>query len=163
MPPDPHVVDLAEAERIVSGGLGVGGPEAWLNYRYWPTNWMPPGRTRVVADRGWLAAERFIGTTGRIVAPKLYIAFGVSGATQHVAGIGGSETIIAVNTDRTSPLLKLADLGVVGDLHQIVPILISKLVTYRDAKSIYRHGISQACRIQTTGIGPIVVPCLARK
>ena len=72
-----------------------------------------------------MAAERFIGTTGRIVAPKLYIAFGVSGATQHVAGIGGSE--IAVNTDRTSPLLKLADLGVVGDLHQIVPILISKL------------------------------------
>lgn len=128
LPADPHVVDLAEAERIVSGGFGVGGPAGMAELQELADELDAAlGGTRVVADRGWLAAERFIGTTGRIVAPKLYIAFGVSGATQHVAGIGGSETIIAVNTDRTSPLLKLADLGVVGDLHQIVPILISKL------------------------------------
>jgi electron transfer flavoprotein alpha subunit len=81
----------------------------------------------VVADRGWLPADRFIGTTGKIVAPKLYIAFGISGAGQHVAGIGAAEVIIAVNTDRTSPLLKMADLGVVGDLNEIVPILLRKL------------------------------------
>ena len=85
------------------------------------------GGTRVIADRGWIAADRFIATTGKIVAPKLYMALGVSGAGQHVAGIGGSETVIAINTDRTAPMLKLADLGVVGDLHQIVPILIRKL------------------------------------
>jgi electron transfer flavoprotein alpha subunit len=81
----------------------------------------------VAADRGWLAADRFIGTTGKIVAPKLYIGFGVSGAGQHIAGINGSEIIVAVNADRTAPLLKMADLGVVGDLHQIVPILLRKL------------------------------------
>jgi electron transfer flavoprotein alpha subunit len=128
MPPDPHVVDLTEAERIVSGGLGVGGPEGMAQLQQLADELDAAlGGTRVVADRGWLSADRFIGTTGRIVTPKLYIAFGVSGATQHVAGIGGSETIIAINTDRTSPLLKMADLGVVGDLHEIVPILIRKL------------------------------------
>lgn len=92
------------------------------------------GGTRVVADRGWLAHDRYIGTTGKIVAPKLYLALGVSGAGQHVAGITGSETVIAINTDRTAPLLKMADLGVVGDLHQIVPILIRKLRSHADAE-----------------------------
>ncbi|HPE72092.1 MAG TPA: FAD-binding protein, partial [Candidatus Competibacter sp.] len=81
----------------------------------------------VAADRGWLAAERFIGSTGQIVAPKLYMAFGVSGAGQHLSGITGSETVIAVNNDRTAPMLKRADLGIVGDLHQILPILLGKL------------------------------------
>jgi electron transfer flavoprotein alpha subunit len=85
------------------------------------------GGSRVAADRGWLPPDRFIGTTGKIVTPKLYIAFGVSGAGQHIAGIGGSEIIIAVNIDGTAPMLKMADLGVIGDLHQIVPILLRKL------------------------------------
>lgn len=128
LPPDPQVVDLTEAERIVSGGLGVGGPEGMAQLqRVADSLHAALGGTRVVADRGWLAADRFIGTTGRIVAPKLYMAFGVSGAGQHVAGIGGSETIVAINTDRTSPMLRLADLSVVGDLNQIVPILVRKL------------------------------------
>ncbi len=125
---DPHTVDLTEAERIVSGGLGIGGPEGVQQLQHLADLLGAAlGGTRVIADRGWLEVERFIGTTGRIVAPKLYIAFGVSGAGQHIAGIRGSETIIAINTDRTSPLLKMADLGVVGDLHQIVPALIAKL------------------------------------
>ena len=128
LPPDPHDVDLTEAERIVSGGLGVGGPEGMAQLQELADELRASlGGTRVVADRGWLAPDRFIGTTGKIVAPKLYLALGVSGAGQHVAGIGGSETVIAINTDRTSPLLKMADLGVVGDLHQILPILIRKL------------------------------------
>lgn len=128
LPPDPQTVDLTEAERIVSGGLGVGGSEGMKQLqRLAEALEATLGGTRVAADRGWLAANRFIGTTGKIVAPKLYIAFGVSGAGQHVAGIGGSEIIVAVNVDRTSPLLKMADLGVVGDLHEIVPILIRKL------------------------------------
>ena len=128
VPPDPHDVDLTEAERIVSGGLGVGGPEGMALLQQLADELKASlGGTRVVADRGWLAANRFIGTTGKIVAPKLYLALGVSGAGQHVAGIVGSETVIAINTDRTAPLLKLADLGVVGDLHEIVPTLIRKL------------------------------------
>lgn len=128
LPPDPHTVDLTEAERIVSGGLGVAGPEGLEQLQRLADHvGAALGGTRVVADRGWLPPDRFIGTTGKIVAPKLYMAFGVSGAGQHVAGITGSDTIVAVNTDRTSPLLKMADLGVVGDLHQIVPALIKKL------------------------------------
>ncbi len=134
VPPDPHDVDLTEAERIVSGGLGVGGPEGMALLQQLADELEAAlGGTRVVADRGWLAADRFIGTTGKIVAPKLYLALGVSGAGQHVAGITASETVIAVNTDRTAPLLKLADLGVVGDLHAIAPVLIRKLRVLRQA------------------------------
>ena len=128
LPPDPQDVDLSEAERIVSGGLGVGGPEGMAELQQLAEELKASlGGTRVVADRGWLASDRFIGTTGKIVSPKLYLALGVSGAGQHVAGIGGSETVIAINTDRTAPMLKMADLGIVGDLHEIVPILIRKL------------------------------------
>ena len=128
VPPDPQTIDLVDAERIVSGGLGVGGPEGMGQLQdLAEALGATLGGTRVAADRGWLAADQFIGTTGKIVAPKLYIAFGVSGAGQHVAGIRDSEIIISVNTDRTSPLLKMSDLGIVGDLHEIVPILIRKL------------------------------------
>ena len=133
-PPNPQDVDLSDAERIVSGGLGVGGPEGMHELQQLADVLKASlGGTRVVADRGWLAHDRFIGATGKIVAPKLYLALGVSGAGQHVAGITGSETMIAVNTDRTAPMLKLADPGVVGDLHQIVPILLQKLRAYAAA------------------------------
>ena len=128
LPPDPRTVDLTDAERIVSGGLGVGGPEGMAELEHLAeTLGATLGGTRVAADRGWLAQDRFIGSTGKIVAPKLYLAFGISGAGQHVAGIGGSEVIVAINSDRTAPMLKMADLGVVGDLHEIVPILMRKL------------------------------------
>jgi len=128
LPADPQTVDLAEAERIVSGGLGLGGPEGVAMLRQLADLLSAaPGGTRVIADRGWIPTERFIGTTGKIVAPKLYMAFGVSGAGQHISGITNSETVIVVNSDRTAPLFSLADLGVVGDLHQIVPELIRQL------------------------------------
>jgi electron transfer flavoprotein alpha subunit len=128
LPADPRTVDLADAERIVSGGLGVGGREGMDQLQQLAEALGATlGGSRVAADRGWLPPDRFIGTTGKIVTPKLYIAFGVSGAGQHIAGIGGSEIIIAVNIDGTAPMLKMADLGVIGDLHQIVPILLRKL------------------------------------
>jgi electron transfer flavoprotein alpha subunit len=136
LPADPRTVDLTEAERIVSGGLGVGGPEGMAQLQQLADRLNAAlGGTRVVADRGWLAEDRFIGTTGKIVAPKLYVAFGFSGAGQHLAGITGSELIIAINTDRTSPLLNMADLGVVGDLHEILPILLKKLEQLTSASS----------------------------
>ena len=125
---DPRTVSLSEAERIVSGGFGTGGPEGMTLVKQLAEQiGAALGGTRVAADRGWLAVDRFIGSTGQIVAPKLYMAFGVSGAGQHLSGITGSETVIAVNSDRTAPMLKRADLGVVGDLHEILPILLSKL------------------------------------
>lgn len=134
LPADPRTVDLSEAERIVSGGLGVDGPEGVQQLQELADLLSAAlGGTRVIADRGWLDANRFIGTTGKIVAPRLYIAFGVSGAGQHISGITESETVIVVNTDRTAPLFSIADLGVVGNLHGIVPALIERL-RYRAAQ-----------------------------
>jgi electron transfer flavoprotein alpha subunit len=128
LPADPRTVSLSEAERIVSGGYGAGGPAGMALVKQLAEQvGAALGGTRVAADRGWLAVDRFIGSTGQIVAPKLYMAFGVSGAGQHLSGITGSEVVIAVNSDRTAPILKRADLGIVGDLHQILPILIHKL------------------------------------
>lgn len=130
IPADPRTVDLTEAERIISGGLGVGGPEGVLLLGQLAERLGAAlGGTRVIADRGWIPTERFIGTTGKIVAPELYMAFGVSGAGQHISGIRASETVVVVNTDRTAPLFSIADLGIVGDLHQIVPALIDQLQT----------------------------------
>jgi electron transfer flavoprotein alpha subunit len=136
IPADPRTVDLSEAERIVCGGLGLDGPEgvAKLQELAEALN-AALGGTRVIADRGWLDPERFIGTTGKIVAPKLYIAFGVSGAGQHISGITESETIILVNSDRTAPLFNIADLGVVADLHQVLPALIEKLRQHHTAEA----------------------------
>lgn len=128
LPANPRTVDLSEAERIVCGGLGIDGPAGVAKLQALADLLNAAlGGTRVIADRGWLDPERFIGTTGKIVAPKLYIAFGVSGAGQHISGITESETIILVNTDRTAPLFNIADLGVVADLHQVLPVLIEKL------------------------------------
>jgi electron transfer flavoprotein alpha subunit len=126
--PDPNTVDISEAERIVSGGLGIGGPEgvellAQLAQALQAT----VGGTRVISDRGWIPHERYIGSTGKTVAPKLYLALGISGASQHTVGMSSSETIIAVNSDRTAPIFGLADLGIIGDLHEIVPRLVAKL------------------------------------
>ena len=82
-------------------------------------------------DKGWLPFERQIGTTGRTVAPRLYVAMGISGATQHLGGIRGAKTIIAVNPDRSAPLMLMADLAIVGDAAQIVPLLLKKLAQKR--------------------------------
>ena len=128
LPPDPHTVDISEAERIVAGGLGVGGPEGMeLIGKLADRLGAAVGGTRVVVDRGWLPFERQIGTTGKTVAPRLYLALGISGASQHTSGMTGSETVIAVNTDRTAPMVGLADLGIVGDLHQVIPALLAEL------------------------------------
>ncbi|NTU85600.1 MAG: electron transfer flavoprotein subunit alpha/FixB family protein, partial [Chloroflexales bacterium] len=124
--------DLREADRIVAGGLGVGGPQGVdLLWRLGTCLEAAVGGTRVIADRGWLPADRFIGTTGKTVTPKLYIALGISGASQHTSGMNRSETVIVVNSDRTAPLFGLADLGIVGDLHQIVPALLARLAQGR--------------------------------
>ncbi len=132
LPPDPRTVDLPEAERIVAGGLGVGGPEGVeLLWELAATLEAAVGGTRVIADRGWLPPERFIGTTGKIVAPKLYLALGISGASQHTSGMLASETVIVVNSDRTAPMFGLADLGIVGDLHAFAAALLVRLAAQR--------------------------------
>jgi electron transfer flavoprotein alpha subunit len=121
-------VDISEAERIVAGGLGVGGPEGMnLLQQLAERLGAAVGGTRVLVDRGWLPFERQIGSTGKTVAPRLYVALGISGASQHTSGMTGSKTVVVVNTDRTAPMFGLADLGVVGDMRQIVPALLKRL------------------------------------
>jgi electron transfer flavoprotein alpha subunit len=128
LPPDPATVDLTEAPRIIGGGAGLDGPE---RFEQLATIAMAVGAsvgaTRVITDRAWIGHERQIGTTGVTVNPRLYMAFGVSGAVQHTGGIGTPEHIISVNTDRHCPMMALADLAIVADANAVVEELIARL------------------------------------
>ncbi len=136
LPPNADTVDIRSADRIVAGGFGLGSKEAVaLLPRLARLLHAAVGGTRVISDRGWLEHERYIGSTGKTVAPKLYLALGISGASQHLVGMTDSETIVAVNTDRAAPIFGVADLGVVGDLHAIVPELEKRLARERAEKS----------------------------
>ncbi len=126
--PNADTVDIRSADRIVAGGFGLGSKEAVaILPRLARLLHAAVGGTRVISDRGWLEHERYIGSTGKTVAPKLYLALGISGASQHLVGMTDSEIIVAINTDRAAPIFGVADLGVVGDLHAIVPELEKRL------------------------------------
>ena len=122
-------VDLGKAEVIVSAGRGVGKPEnvemiqslaKALGGEY--------GASRPVVDAGWVPHDRQVGTTGQVVAPKLYVACGISGAIQHLAGMKKSEFVLAINTDKDAPIGEVADVLVVADIKQFAPALTAKLV-----------------------------------
>jgi len=93
------------------------------------------GATREVVDRGWLAYPHQVGLSGKTVTPKLYVALGVSGAIQHLAGMQTAETIVAVNTDADAPIFRIADVGIVGDLFDVAPALVERLQETRKPKS----------------------------
>jgi len=123
--------NLEEAEIIVAGGRGLGGPENFgLVEDLARALGGAVGATRAVVDAGWYPYSTQIGQTGKTVSPKLYIACGVSGAIQHKVGMQSSGTIVAINKDPNAPIFEFADLGVVGDLHTIVPKL-TELVQQR--------------------------------
>jgi electron transfer flavoprotein alpha subunit len=132
--PDPATMDLAEAGRIVGGGAGLGSAEATAELALVADALgCSIGGTRVITDWGWLPFERQIGTTGVIVHPELYLAFGVSGAVQHVAGLGDPAHVIAVNLDASCPMMAVADLAVVTDAPALVAALRTRLGARREA------------------------------
>lgn len=128
MAADPRTVDLREAERVVAGGRGVGGPQGFrLVQDLADALGAAVGGSRVAVDLGWLPWERQIGQSGRTVTPRLYVALGISGASQHLAGIQGAQTVVAVNADRSAPILAVAHLGAVGDWRPVVTALLDRL------------------------------------
>ncbi|MDX1632139.1 MAG: electron transfer flavoprotein subunit alpha/FixB family protein [Thermoanaerobaculia bacterium] len=117
-------VDLSKANVIVAAGRGVGGEEKMqVIHDLADTLGAEVGASRPVIDNEWLPRDRQIGSSGQTVAPKLYIAVGISGAIQHLVGMKGSGVVVAVNKDPNAPIFSVADYGIVGDLHEVLPAL----------------------------------------
>ncbi len=121
-------VTLVDAKVIVSGGRGVGGPDGFGQIEEL-ANLLggTVGCSRVVTSSGWRPHAEQVGQTGTKVAPDLYIAAGISGAMQHIAGMKNSKTIVVINTDPEAPILSYADYAIIGDLHQVIPALTSAI------------------------------------
>lgn len=127
LPADSATIDLSEADRIVAAGAGLDDPRRIAQLAAFAHAVRASvGATRVVTDRGWVGHERQIGTTGVIVDPKLYIAFGISGAVQHTSGLGQPEHIVSINTDPYCPMMQLADLAVVADANAVLEALVER-------------------------------------
>ncbi|HEY5361172.1 MAG TPA: mycofactocin-associated electron transfer flavoprotein alpha subunit [Streptosporangiaceae bacterium] len=131
--PEPSTADLAEARRIFGGGAGLvlagadGAAVMRLLADVAAALEASAGATRVVTDAGWMSYDRQIGTTGVTVSPELYVAFGISGAAQHVTGLGAPEHVVSVNTDPSCPMTLMADLGIVADAPAVLAELADRL------------------------------------
>ncbi len=127
-PPDPATMDLTEAVRIVGGGQGLRSKERFDQLgTIGAAIGASLGGTRVASDAGWIPFERQIGTTGIHVHPELYLAFAISGATQHTSGLGDPTHVISVNTDPSCPMMAMADLAIVSDANAVIDALTARL------------------------------------
>ncbi len=133
--PSPGEVELDAAERIVAGGRGIGQSGFTSIASFAHSLGAAVGATRVATDLGWIEHARQIGATGKIVRPKLYIACGISGAAQHTSGMSESQTVIAINPDRSAPIFALANLGLLGDANQILPLAATLLEETRHVEA----------------------------
>ena len=123
-----QAVDLSQAERIVAVGRGIKGQEhIALAQKLAQAMGAEIAASRPICDAGWLPMDRQIGSSGQTVAPKLYVALGISGAIQHLVGMKGSRTIVAINKDADAPIFEVADYGIVGDLFELTPAIVAEL------------------------------------
>jgi len=123
---------LTDAEIVVSGGRGMKGSEHWKPIEELAALLgAATACSRPVSDEGWRPHEEHTGQTGKIIAPNLYIAAGISGAIQHVAGVSSSKCMVAINKDNEAPIFETADYGVIGDVHQVLPALIEAVKDFK--------------------------------
>ena len=140
---DASTVDLTEAKMIVAGGRGAKSQEGFrIIHQLSAALGASVGASRVATDEGWVPFERQIGQTGKIVSPLLYIACGISGAVHHTMGIKDSDMVLAINTDKTAAIFGVSDLGLVGDMHEVLPLLIAKIQHHQSAKMLLTQAIS---------------------
>ncbi len=123
---------LTDAETVVSGGRGMKGAEHWGTIEELAELLgAATACSRPVSDEGWRPHEEHTGQTGKIIAPNLYIAAGISGAIQHLAGVSSSKCIVAINKDNDAPIFEAADYGVIGDVHQVLPALVDAVKAFK--------------------------------